>query len=970
MSGSSQAKRRRHRGSITYRLMFWGLALLAIALVLNIIAGSIYTRRGMQQSAAELQSEVAASMARQIQSYLARKIERLQDRGTAMTLFSIGGEEQRFLSLLLMKNEPSFSEIAILNERGMEVLKFSETDVYLRSDLQDQKSSAAFLAATRGEVYIGPVLTSSRAEPYVTLGVPLKYGPQRIAGVLIAQTNLKFLWEVVRETKFGHQGYAYLVNETGLLIAHPDPSLVLKYLNLHNVSKVRQFLSTRSMDTAPAAEGLGISGQPVLSSYAAIPDLGWALVVEEPLDLFMADLQRLQRYALLLLAVGLASGACIIVWVSRRITKPIRELRAGVETIRGGDLNHRTGIHTGDEIEELAEEFNKMTEALQDSYATLEQKVEQRTKEASALYEVTTAVNQSLDLQTILQAVIAKITEMFHFEVTRVFLFDSQMDRLELRASVEPSPGNGRGARSSRRGEGVVGTVAETGEPLIFEDIYTDPTYAALNPTKPAHAAKRHFFAVFPIKTQLRIFGTIAFHGTEPRTFTDDEIRLLTSMSEHLGVAVEKASLFEEVQTRSQHLAVLHTVSEAVGHSLDLQVVLKEAVEKIADTLRFEACWIYILKEPDRELELKAFQGLSPEMVQVLSRRKLAAGISGLVFQTGQRLVFEDVQTDKHYAKLSATGKVQALGFATSAAFPIRAKDAVIGTLHVVNRIVRHFTAEELQLIEAVAHEIGVAVENARLFAEVNEKTTALAHANQELQEATRAKSEFIAAMSHELRTPLNIIIGNSDLTRDGFFGDLNGDQRNALLKVSRHARVLLKMINDVLTLSRHDAKKMSLDVDTVEVEEIIAHARTHVEQINRDNHIEVEWDVDDNVPPLVTDPLKLEEILQNLIGNAFKFTQRGRIEVRVRSLRDQDRVQFSVADTGIGIDSDNLAKIFNEFEQIKGSHTGGFNGVGLGLNIVKKYLELMQGDIQVESRPGQGSVFTFSLPRAVSSAS
>jgi signal transduction histidine kinase len=224
--------------------------------------------------------------------------------------------------------------------------------------------------------------------------------------------------------------------------------------------------------------------------------------------------------------------------------------------------------------------------------------------------------------------------------------------------------------------------------------------------------------------------------------------------------------------------------------------------------------------------------------------------------------------------------------------------------------------------------------------------------------------------MSHELRTPLNIIIGNSNLTRDGFFGDLNADQRNALQKVSRHARVLLKMINDVLTLSRHDAKKMSLDIDTVEVDEIIAHARTHVEQMNRDNHLDVHWDVDDHVPPIVTDPLKLEEILQNLIGNAFKFTQQGRIEVRVRNLRDQDRIQFTVADTGIGIESENLGKIFNEFEQIKEAHTGGFNGVGLGLNIVKKYLDLMQGDIHVESQLGQGSIFTFSLPRTVSSGS
>jgi len=257
-------------------------------------------------------------------------------------------------------------------------------------------------------------------------------------------------------------------------------------------------------------------------------------------------------------------------------------------------------------------------------------------------------------------------------------------------------------------------------------------------------------------------------------------------------------------------------------------------------------------------------------------------------------------------------------------------------------------------------------VENARLFAEVNKKTLELAKANQELLEATRAKSEFIAAMSHELRTPLNIVLGSSELMTDGFFGDLNSGQRDAIEKISRNGRVLLKMINDVLTLSRLDAKKMSLDIATVEIDEIIAHARALVEQINRDNHLEVGWDIDQSVPPLVTDPLKLEEILHNLIGNAFKFTSKGRIEIRVRNLPDQARVQFSVADTGIGIEAADLGRIFNAFEQLREAHTGDFNGVGLGLSIVKEYLELMQGDIRVESQPGRGSTFTFSLPCSV----
>jgi HAMP domain-containing protein len=262
-----------------------------------------------------------------------------------------------------------------------------------------------------------------------------------------------------------------VVNGNGDVIAHQDASQVLKRLNLQDLPKVKRFLRSRVEDTAPGEEGPGITGKQVFSTYAPVPDLGWAVVVEEPLELALADLMKLQRYAVLLVTLGLLVGAGIIVLVSRRITRPILELRRGVEKIRSGNLEHRTVIKTSDEIEELAEEFNEMTEALRNSYATLEQKVEQRTKEMSALYEVTTAVNKSLDVQSNLEAVITKITEIFRFEATRVLLFNDKLDRLEMRASFEANPEYWRASRTFKRGEGVVGRVAQSGEPLIFEDI-------------------------------------------------------------------------------------------------------------------------------------------------------------------------------------------------------------------------------------------------------------------------------------------------------------------------------------------------------------------------------------------------------------------------------------------------------------------------------------------------------------------
>jgi signal transduction histidine kinase len=262
-----------------------------------------------------------------------------------------------------------------------------------------------------------------------------------------------------------------------------------------------------------------------------------------------------------------------------------------------------------------------------------------------------------------------------------------------------------------------------------------------------------------------------------------------------------------------------------------------------------------------------------------------------------------------------------------------------------------------------MAGQIGVAVENARLYSETKEKSAQLEQANWEMQEANRAKGDFLAAMSHELRTPLNVIIGNADLCRDGLLGETTEKQKIALEKMLRYSRILLKLINDVLTLTKIEARKMSLDSSTFNVGEVVEHVQTYVEQLNHKNLVAVSWQLPSRLPFVTTDALKLEEILQNLIGNAYKFTPKGSIEIRVRDLNGEGRVEFAVADTGIGIKRDDLEKIFDEFHQLKEAHTGTYSGVGLGLSIVKKYLELMGGDIRVESEPGAGSTFTFTLP-------
>ncbi len=958
------------RGRIQHRLMVWGLGLLALALLINTLAGSLYTRRGMLESTARSQNEVALFTALRMQTFLRREIEGLKVIGAAMMLFPFGGEQQRRLANSLLQNGGSLEEIVIIDRFGQMALWLSASESKPPARLKNFRNSPEFFAATAGKYFLKATPAARPYEPsWVTIAVPLAEREGKVVGVLTARIKLDFLRQAIVDVHFGHRGSAYVVDDTGLMIAHSDPSYALVKRNLGDLSKVREFLAGNSADVNPATEAVGIADNKVLTTYARIPDLGWGIIVEEPVDAVMAKLQDLYLHALALLGAGLLVGAIIIVWLSRRITRPIHELRDSIESIRQGERAHRAEVQTGDEIEDLADEFNHMTMALEQSRVTLEQRVEQRTQEITALYEITAMVSQSLDVEAVLDMVIKKITALFGFDSTRVYLIDPEIDVISLRGCFEVKPEPWVSLSSFRRGQGIIGRVVETGQPLIFADLANDAASRQLSESHDDEIPSMGFLAAFPVKTKHSCYGALAFSAVSSRSLRTEEIQLLSAMAEQIGVAVENSTLYQQARSKSEHLTVLNEVAAAVSRSLDLETVLREALDKVVGVLEFDAAWVYLLEAKDQRLHLKSHKGVSSETAQMLSAQSARSGIRKTVISSGRRLALEDGPEGNYQRAASTSNRIHPRGYRGSIAVPIKTRENIIGVLYAVNWENRRYTGDDLRLIESVAQEIAVAVENAKLFAELKKQSAELEKINEELRAATQAKSDFIAAMSHELRTPLNIMIGNADVAHDGIFGEINDEQKLAMRKIARNGRVLLKMINDLLKLSRLEANRMTLEAAPVEVNEILQHARDHVAQLNRDGHLEIVWHVEERLPRLFTDPVKLEEILHNLIGNAFKFTARGRIDISVGYQPHPGRVEFSVSDTGVGIDSSNLERVFEKFEQIKSPGKNKNDGVGLGLSIVKKYLDLMQGGIRVDSTPGKGSKFTFWLPCSVSNA-
>ena len=242
-------------------------------------------------------------------------------------------------------------------------------------------------------------------------------------------------------------------------------------------------------------------------------------------------------------------------------------------------------------------------------------------------------MNESLALNDILNAIISKTIEIFRFESIRVFLFNAERDTLELQASFAANPEQETAIRRFKRGKGVIGHVADTGEPMIFEDVRTDPRYAELSTTKATVNANLGFFAVIPIKTQARVFGAILFSAQAPRKLAQEETRLLTAISEHLALAVEKANLYRESEKKAEQLSVLNTIGEAVNQSLNLDTVLGTAIDRMTKTLNFDASWIYMLAPSGEELALMSHTGIDSETIRTLGHKNISSSVTGQIFE-------------------------------------------------------------------------------------------------------------------------------------------------------------------------------------------------------------------------------------------------------------------------------------------------------------------------------------------------
>jgi len=602
-------------GRLLRRTFLFALILVSGGLITSSALELFFRYRDNLDNIEVLQREIARGAAFKIHSFVIEIEKTMKALAQTQDLMRPAVTKAYRVQLFkILKGIPSITTVVAVALDGREQIKVSQLQRIQEEELRDRSSAQAFLRARRGESFFSPVYFAEQSEPYMRIAVPIERFGGDVDGVLIADVNLKYIWEVISGIKVGQTGYAYVVSQEGELIAHTAIGLVHKKQTLMELGQVRAALVGFAV---PFVTHLNLAGQRVYPAYAAIPELGWAVLIEWPAQEIYSQLYPsvIRTSTLLFLGFGLALLASLL--LARRVIRPLNALREGAEQIGRGDLDSHLDLKTGDEFEIVAEEFNKMTAALRKSYTCLEQKVAERTR-----------------------------------------------------------------------------------------------------------------------------------------------------------------------------------------------------------------------------------------------------------------------------------------------------------TLLV---------------------------------------------ANQNLADASKHKSQFLANVNHELRTPVSAIISYARLVLRKTEGQISEGQRENLQDLLKTAERLLQMIDSLLDLAKIEAGRMEVRVEPVRIDELIYGAAANIEPILKQDHVRLVREIESGLPSLNTDREKLRQIILNLLGNAAKFTEKG--EIKISALQQDGSMTLAVSDTGIGIEEKDLSHIFDEFRQGDVSNGRKYGGAGLGLAIVKRFLDLLGGDIAVNSEVGKGSTFTVTLP-------
>jgi PAS domain S-box-containing protein len=587
--------------------------------------------------------------------------------------------------------------------------------------------------------------------------------------------------------------------------------------------------------------------------------------------------------------------------------------------------------------------------------ARLYQEAEKRQQRLETLVAVAQRLTRGLDLPTVLNAIAEATALVFEGEAGFRVLEGGELVR------VGATPGALEAMRRERIpiGESISGRVATSGEAMITANTAAEEW---LLPEHRAAVERERTGALMclPVRVGSGVLGTLNIFRECGYHFDHDTIKLAMSLADQAGIAIENARLYETLETRADRLRTLARLNQLISSSLDMDAVLHEIARAAATLTGAPIVRFLLADEATQTLESHA-TGLEADGFPI-QKIPFSQGGVGWVATHRHPLNVPDTRADERFV---ASDWWNAHGFNSFLGLPILCEDSLLAVLSMRGSQPFDLTPEDQALLDSFVVQAAVAIRNASLYA-------AEATARNAAEAATRIKSEFLANMSHELRTPMNGVIGMTELALET---KLTAEQREYLSTVKTSAESLLSILNDILDFSKIEAGKLTVETIAFSLRDMLGIALKTLALRAHDKGVELTCGVQPDVPDaLQGDPGRLRQILVNLVGNAIKFTTHGEVVVEVETVRVPEEatagqhdagtascfLHFVVRDTGIGIPLDKQRLIFEPFTQADGSTTRQYGGTGLGLAIAKQLVEMMQGELWLESTVDQGSTFHF----------
>jgi signal transduction histidine kinase len=998
-------------------------ALIGLVILVLLVNGAINTwlnYNRAKSAALEVQEEKARSAAVRVGEFLA-DIETQLGWTTGAEWRRTQPDQQRYDFVRLLRQVPAVTELSYLDGQGKEQLKVSRLEPDSIGGGKDFSKDPRFVQAVANKIWFGPVEFRRGSEPYMTIALA---HVGRESGVTVADVNLKLVWDVVSGIRVGEKGYAYVVDDKGRLIAHPDLSLVLRDTDFSHLPQVKEALASQApaepRASAMVAPRVGMAeiatafdGNSVLTAYAVAPRTNWIVFVQQPLAEALASVYRSLLQTLALLGVGLLLALIIGGLLARRMVVPIRRLQQGAERLGAGDLSQRLDIHTGDEIETLADRFNQMAERIKESYETLEAKVEARTADLNEALQQQTATadvlkvisRSAFDLQAVWRTLVESASTLCEAPMGLIELRDGDVFRLVMQKGYgeaferylieNPLPA---GPYSG------TGRAAGTGEVSHITDVLQDPDYRLSEGQR--LGGYRANLAV-PLLREHKVIGVFVLARPTPGPFTDRQIELVRTFADQAVIAIENVRLFDEVQARTRDLTEALQLQTATSDVL--KVISRSAfnLQAVFDTLvasAVELCDAFSGTIVVRDGDVYRYRGSagggdSKTLTQYLAERPAAPGrgsMAGRVLSSGKVEAIPDRLVDAEFAV-----PMDAHGHAARALLgvPLLGKDGIEGALLLTREEPGYFTDRQIAIVQTFADQAVIAIENVRLFDEVQARTRELAASLDDLRNAQHrlVQSEKLASLgqltagiAHEIKNPLNFVNNFAALSRElieelkDLLAPLKPDDKTKveidqltemlegnMAKVVQHGKRADSIVKNMLLHSRESSgEHRPVDLNAV-VEESVNLAYHGARAEKPGFNITLLKNLDPSVGEVDLYPQEFTRVLLNLISNGFYAASKRKTDggeaafeptLKASTRNLGDRIEIKIRDNGIGIPPEVKAKMFNPFFTTKPAGEG--TGLGLSLSydiIVKQH----GGTIDVDTKPGEFTEFTILIPRS-----